>query len=87
MYDADHFFVPNALDRYTLSSRHRFEPNPDGSLDFYIQKDSPGKTKAGQLAVGAARQVRTDAASLLAEAVDARRLLGDPGRQASRSRE
>ena len=45
MYDAKYFFVPNALNRYTLSSRFEFKYNPDGSLDFYIQKDSPGKDK------------------------------------------
>ena len=45
MYDAQYFFVPNPLNRYTLSSRFKFEYNEDGSLDFYIQKDSPGKDK------------------------------------------
>lgn len=43
MYDAQYFFVPNALNRYTLSSRFKFRYNPGGSLDLYIQKDSPGK--------------------------------------------
>lgn len=45
MYDASYFFVANPLNRYTLSSRFDFKYNPDGSLDFYIQKDSPGKDK------------------------------------------
>jgi hypothetical protein len=45
MYDADYFFVPNPLNRYTLSSRFKFNYNKDGSLDFYIQKNSPGKGK------------------------------------------
>lgn len=45
MYDANYFFVANPLNRYTLSSRFDFKYNPDGSLDFYIQKDSPGKDK------------------------------------------
>jgi len=45
MYDAEYFFVANPLHRYTLSSRFNFKYNEDGSLDFYIQKDSPGKDK------------------------------------------
>jgi hypothetical protein len=45
MYDANYFFAPNALNRYTLSQRNRFRTNPDGSVDLYIQSDSPGKDK------------------------------------------
>jgi hypothetical protein len=45
MYDKDYFFVPNALNRYTVSSRSKFKVNADGSIDLYIQKDSPGKDK------------------------------------------
>lgn len=45
MYDGQYFFVPNPLNRYTLSSRFKFNYNKDGSLDFYIQKESPGKDK------------------------------------------
>jgi len=45
MYDEGYFFVPNEINRYTLSSRFDFKYNKDGSLDFYIQKDNPGKDK------------------------------------------
>jgi hypothetical protein len=45
MYDGQYFFAPNPLNRYTLSSRSKFNYNKDGSLDLYIQKDSPGADK------------------------------------------
>jgi hypothetical protein len=45
MYDANYFFVPNALHRYTLSARDKFVTNADGSVDLYLQADSPGKDK------------------------------------------
>ena len=45
MYDKDYFFVPNSINRYTVSSRNKFKTNADGSIDLYIQKDSPGKDK------------------------------------------
>ncbi|MGO9303260.1 MAG: DUF1254 domain-containing protein [Candidatus Korobacteraceae bacterium] len=44
-YDKDYFFVPNPLNRYTLSARNKFNMNPDGSVDLYLQADSPGKAK------------------------------------------
>ena len=45
MYDTDFFFVPNPLNRYELSQRNAFITNPDGSVDLYIQAESPGKDK------------------------------------------
>ena len=45
MYDATYFFVPNPLNRYTLSQRNKFVTNADGSVDLYLQADSPGKAK------------------------------------------
>jgi len=45
MYDASYFFVPNPLNRYTLSARNKFITNPDGSVDLFIQSDSPGRAK------------------------------------------
>lgn len=45
MYDGDYFFVDNPLNRYTLSQRNDLKPNPDGSVDLYIQADNPGPEK------------------------------------------
>jgi hypothetical protein len=43
MYNDDYFFVENPLDRYTVSSRSEFKANKDGSIDVYVQHQSPGK--------------------------------------------
>ena len=45
MYDGSYFFVPNPINRYSISARQNLKANPDGSTDLYIQKDSPGKDK------------------------------------------
>jgi len=45
MYDTEFFFVPNSINRYDLSQRNHFLTNQDGSVDLYIQADSPGKSK------------------------------------------
>ena len=45
MYDENYFFVDNPLNRYTLSQRNKLKANPDGSVDLYIQNESPGKDK------------------------------------------
>jgi hypothetical protein len=45
MYDKDYFFVPNTINRYTVSQRSKLKANPDGSVDIYVQHDSPGKDK------------------------------------------
>jgi len=42
MYDADYFFVSNPLNRYSISARQNLKANPDGSIDLYIQNQSPG---------------------------------------------
>lgn len=45
MYDAGYFFVDNPLNRYSISARQDLKANPDGSIDLFIQHESPGADK------------------------------------------
>jgi uncharacterized protein (TIGR03000 family) len=45
MYDSEMFFVANPLNKYTVSPRNDLQTNADGSIDLYIQNESPGKDK------------------------------------------
>ena len=45
LYDPDFFFAPNSINRYELSQRNKFITNQDGSVDMYLQAESPGKAK------------------------------------------
>ena len=45
MYDDEGFHVPNALNRFAIGDRDRLKFNADGSLDIYLQHESPGKDK------------------------------------------
>jgi hypothetical protein len=45
MYDGNYFFVNNPINRYSISARQNLKSNPDGSVDLYVQKDSPGPDK------------------------------------------
>jgi hypothetical protein len=45
LYDSDFFLVANPLNRYERSQRDKFEVNPDGSIDLYVQNENPGKDK------------------------------------------
>lgn len=46
LYDAEHFFVPNELKRYSLGTKNKtLKFNQDGSLTLFVQNTSPGKDK------------------------------------------
>ena len=45
LYDDRQHFVANALNRYNVGGAGRLRPNPDGSLDVYIQDADPGQDK------------------------------------------
>jgi hypothetical protein len=45
MIDGGWWFVPNALNKFTVSPRDNPKPNADGSLTLYFQNESPGPDK------------------------------------------
>jgi hypothetical protein len=45
MYDENQFLVYNPILRYALGSYNDLQPNNDGSITLYIQKDTPGVDK------------------------------------------
>jgi len=47
MYEIDKgwCFVPNALNKFTVSTRNDLKYNEDGSVTLYFQNESPGKDK------------------------------------------
>ena len=45
LYNQDQFFAKNPIDRYSLGSNSALKENADGSIDIYIQRESPGKDR------------------------------------------
>jgi hypothetical protein len=45
MIDQGWWFVPNPLNKFTVSPRNNFKPNADGSVTLYLQNESPGADK------------------------------------------
>ncbi|CAD5109945.1 DUF1254 domain-containing protein [Zestomonas carbonaria] len=45
MYDERQLFTENPIERFAIGDRDKLVFNPDGSLDIYIQRESPGKDK------------------------------------------
>jgi hypothetical protein len=45
MYNRSYFFVANPINRYSISARQDLKRNADGSVDLYVQHDTPGADK------------------------------------------
>lgn len=65
MYNAEYFFVDNPLNKYTVSPRNDLKYNDDGSLTLY-RTSRPAKTKKRTGCPRTQRQIRADAANVLA---------------------
>jgi len=76
LYTPDHYFVPNAIDRYTLRDT-ALRRNADGSIDVVIQHES-ARWRSDELAARTDRSLPCDPAPVLGAASWSRRELPDP---------
>ena len=75
MYGEDQFFVANPINRYAIGDRDKLAFNADGSLDLYIQHESPGKDKEANWLPAPAGPVQHEPAPVPAASAGARRTL------------
>lgn len=52
-YDNDGFMLPNSAGRYSVGSKSGLVPNPDGSLDLYLQTSQPHTMQTNWLPIPA----------------------------------
>jgi hypothetical protein len=45
MYNEKQLLAANPIDRFAIGDRDKLAFNPDGSLDLYVQRVSPGRDK------------------------------------------
>jgi hypothetical protein len=57
MADEKEHFVANPIDRYSVGDRSGLAPNPDGSVDIYLQHSAPAGHESNWLPAPAGRFV------------------------------
>ena len=71
MMNERQFFVDNPIDRYAIGDRSDLVFADDGSLDIYLQHESPGGEKERNWLAGSVRRLQRLSAPVLAEGCSA----------------